>query len=45
MKKVVAKKTAKKTITPQKPIGYALDPKKGKKGPVVNRPARDTRAK
>jgi hypothetical protein len=44
MKKVVAKKTAKKTIVPQKPIGYALDPKR-KKGPIVNRPARDTRAK
>lgn len=44
MKKTVAK-NVKKTIKPQKPVGYALDPKKGKKGPVVNRPARDTRAK
>jgi hypothetical protein len=44
MKKVVAKKAVKKTITPQKPIGYALDPKR-KKGPIVSRPARDTRAK
>jgi hypothetical protein len=39
MKKV----SKKKTIKPQKPVGYALDPKR-KKGPIVNRPARDTRA-
>jgi hypothetical protein len=44
MKKQVAKKNVKKTIKPQKPVGYALDPK-SKKGPIVNRPARDTRAK
>jgi hypothetical protein len=44
MKKAVAKKTAKKAIKPQKPVGYALDPKR-KTGPIVNRPARDTRAK
>jgi hypothetical protein len=37
------KKTVKK-ITPQKPVGYPLD-QKYKKGPVVNRPAKDTRAK
>jgi hypothetical protein len=43
MKKTAAK-NVKKTIKPQKPIGYALDPKR-KKGPIVNRPARDTRAK
>jgi hypothetical protein len=37
------KKSTKKSIIPQKPIGYALDPKR-KKGPIVNRPARDSRA-
>lgn len=44
MKKQVSKKNVKKTIAPQKPVGYPLDPKKGKKGPIVNRPARDSRA-
>jgi len=39
MKKI----SKKKTIKPQKPVGYALDPKR-KKGPIVNRPARDSRA-
>ena len=38
------KTSAKKSIKPQKPVGYALDPKR-KTGPIVNRPARDTRAK
>jgi hypothetical protein len=38
------KSILKKTIKPQKPVGYAQD-LKYKKGPVVNRPARDTRAK
>lgn len=38
------KSILKKSVKPQKPIGYALD-QKSKKGPVVNRPARDTRAK
>jgi len=37
------KTSVKKTIKPQKPVGYALDPK-AKKGPIVNRPARDSRA-
>jgi hypothetical protein len=37
------KTSAKKSIKPQKPVGYALDPKL-KKGPIVNRPARDSRA-
>jgi len=41
MKKKAVKK---KSIKPQKPIGYALDQKR-KTGPIVNRPARDTRAK
>jgi hypothetical protein len=41
MKKKTVKK---KTIKIQKPTGYAKD-QKYKKGPVVNRPAADTRAK
>jgi len=40
MKKKAVKKNS---IKPQKPVGYALDPKR-KKGPIVNRPARDSRA-
>lgn len=40
MKKTVKKKT----IKPQKPLGYPTD-QKYKKGPVVNRPAKDTRVK
>lgn len=41
MKKKTSKK---KSIKIQKPVGYAGN-QKYKKGPVVNRPASDTRAK